>query len=108
MEKRMIWVEFINYGNCCYTMPENVDDFLAFWKETFDKIPKEFRASAKITIRAEPDYDDMAELVVKIVYARPETAEEEAERLEQQQRQEDERRFQELEFLTMLRTRYGV
>ena len=108
MEKRMIEEEFINYGNCTYVMPENVDAFLDFWKETFNKIPEEFRASAKITIRAEPDYDDLAELVVKITYTRPETAAEEAARIEQQQRQEDMLRFQELGELNRLRAKYGV
>lgn len=108
MEKSIIWEEFINYGNLYYVMPENVDDFLAFWKETFDKIPKEFRASAKITIRAEPDYDNTAYLDVKIKYTRPETAAEEAARLAQQQRQEDEQRLQELKTLEMLRAKYGV
>lgn len=108
MEKHMVEKEFINYGNRYYVMPENVDAFLAFWKETFDKIPEKFRASAKITIRAEPDYDNTAYLDVKITYARPETAAEEAARLWQQQRQEDEQRFQELETLERLRTKYGV
>ena len=107
MEKRTIWEEFFNHGNLYYEMPEKVDDFLAFWKETFDKIPEEFRASAKITIRAEPDYDGMAYLDVKLAYARPETAAEEAARLEQEQRQKDEQRFQELEMLKILRTKYG-
>jgi len=59
-------------SDSCYDIPGKADEFMAFWQRKIDKIPAEFKESARIEIEAVSFYDS-ALLEVEISYTRPET-----------------------------------
>lgn len=89
-----------------YDLPETPEAFLAYWKEKFERVPEQFRASTRVEVEANTCYDS-AQLSIAVSYVRPETDEEmsrrerdEASRLSAQE--ENERRQ-----LAALKAKYG-
>lgn len=68
-EKESIWLD----------IPKNPNEFIAYFKEKIDLIPKEFLDSAKIELYMDADYGDGI-ISLRIGYSRPETEKEESDR----------------------------
>ena len=60
-------------------IPNNPNDFLAYWQEFFDEVPEQCRASTIIELQAVESYGD-ASIECSVYYTREETLEEEQER----------------------------
>ena len=79
--------------------------FMAFWKDQFESIPKEFVDSARITIEAITKWE-CEYLEVKITYERPETTEEKRDRNKQARQSAGRNKARDLETLAKLQAKY--
>lgn len=60
-------------------IPNNPNDFLAYWQEFFDAVPEQYRATTIIELHAVESYGD-ASIECSVYYTREETLEEEQKR----------------------------
>ncbi len=87
-------------------VPENLAEAITWLQDTLDGIPAEHRASAKIEIDSESEYDSHF-AVVQISYNRPETDAELAKRIALAERQENQAQQAELALFKRLKQKFG-
>lgn len=97
---------FNSYEDNIEDIPETPDDFLSFWKQKFDLIPREYMESAKIEYAAEQCYD-VPYLEVEVSYERPENEYEAAQRINREDEQRAEVKRHDLKQLAELKEKYG-
>lgn len=105
--KKEIRIVVFEDESCEDSLPENPQEFLAWWAEKFSLVPEEYKDTARVNCSAE-SYRGDSLIEVTISYVRTETDEEEAARLK---REDDKRRFienKELCQLEKLKAKYGV
>lgn len=78
-EKELITVNILK-NDVNYCIPTDPKGFLDYFQGIFDDVPEEYRASTKVYMTAGLLYDDPA-LNIIVSYERPETQDEEDERL---------------------------
>lgn len=76
--KQQVEVYVLRYSELT-DIPNNPNDFLAYWQEFFDEVPEQYRASTIIELQAVESYGD-ASIECSVYYTREETLEEEQER----------------------------
>ena len=76
--KQQVEVYVLRYSELT-DIPNNPDDFLAYWQEFFDEVPEQYRASTIIELQAVESYGD-ASIECSVYYTREETLEEEQKR----------------------------
>ena len=64
---------------------EKPAEFLAWWRAKIDQIPQEFLPSALVYITSSCDHQGDHSPKIEITYSRPETSDEEAERLRREE-----------------------
>jgi len=64
---------------------EDAKEFIAWFQSKLDSIPAEYRDKVTIDLESESGYESSSSLTMDIYYYRPETKEEEVERLKVEQ-----------------------
>lgn len=107
-EIKKVEVKVFHDMDMIYTIPEEPEEFLEFWKDKFKLIPEEFKDSGRISLEQNHGYSDEIELEVTISYSRPETKEEINTRLKKVKDREHFTENQELCELVRLRKKYDL
>ena len=93
--------------SCCYELPSTPKEFLNWWEGKINLVPEEYKETTFIDCETEINWE-VAQFQVKIGYIRPETCEEEAIRIKNE---EDRLKFienRELCQLEKLKAKYNI
>jgi len=104
MAKHLVRVDFIQDDK--YGLNGNLSDAIEFLREALERIPEEFRSSARLELDIEYPYGG-EEIRIRIVYWRPMTREELKHRRDLEKAQRELRDSQEKEELKRLKAKYG-
>jgi hypothetical protein len=88
--------------------PEDPAGFMAWFQERIERIPPEHRATAKIEIGTQSGYYGDSTANLEITYARDETDEQFAARLQREENDRQRRVAQEKQTLAALQAKYGA
>ena len=86
---------------------EELPKFVEWMTEKLNSIPEEYRCNATIEIESVSSYEDSHYPRIEILYWRPETKEEEAKRLDDENRRHLEQIAKEMRMLETLQAKYG-
>ena len=98
-------MESVFHEEDCASIPTNFEKFKEFWMGIADRVPREFRHSTEVFIDTSESYGD-TELNVQVVYSRPETFQEKADRLAKVDSHSDKMKKHEIGQLKMLMKKY--
>lgn len=89
-----------------YNIPPDPKDFIDFWLDEFELIPREFKDSASVELEPGYDYGDLPYIDVTVSYLREETDEEEQTREKLAATAEKVREMHERSRLAQLKAKY--
>ena len=95
------------YGYENEDLPTNPEKFMKFFQDKLNQIPKEFKENGYIEISSTHDRHDYDHIEVKIGYTRPETDDEERNRLERMSHHLAIKEAKEMEEFKRLQDKYG-
>ena len=87
-------------------IPQTPKEFLEFFKNEFDKIPRRYRDSIQVHCQGDRGYDNCIYGEVKITWKRPPTPQEIKSRIEDEKKWEEIQRQKELDQLAKLKEKY--
>ena len=87
--------------------PENAAGAIAWLSEKVESIPEAFRSTAKIEFDSVGGYEGSHHARIEITYTRPETDEEESDRMRVEEVRHQRQRASELDTLARLQAKYG-
>lgn len=87
--------------------PEDFHGFVAWFTEHFESIPSQYRDSARVELDSRAHYEDSHYASIEITYKRPETEDEEAQRLAAEKQRLGYAEAAERRTLAALKAKYG-
>jgi len=90
-----------------WDIPSNPKDFMAYWQELFNEVPKQYKDSAKIEMEAIVRYGS-ATIECTIYYEREETDEEEMKRESRIKHDESRRNERKMQEYLLLKKELGL
>lgn len=87
--------------------PEDAAGAIAWLSEKLESIPEAFRSTAKIEFDSVGSYEGSHYARIEITYSRPETDEEETNRMQAEEARQHRQRQEELDTLARLQAKYG-